>query len=168
MIEPTQNQNPTEETLALWTAPARPFKRRDKQFWVTIISIAMIVALVLFVVEGFMPVILIISLVFLFYVMNTVEPESIEYKLTSKGVKIAGQAFLWENLTSFWFTKRLDSTLMVFGMNLLPGRLEIVVPEEQKTKAKEVAGKFIPEEEIPPSSLDKVTNWLSSKLPGNS
>ena len=53
-----------ERDLVVWTAPARPFKRRDKQFYVTTFAMAGIVSLVLFLAEGIMPVILIISLVF--------------------------------------------------------------------------------------------------------
>ena len=73
-----------EKDLAVWTAPARPFKRRDREFYITILAMGGIVALILFLVEGFMPVILIISLFFLFYALSTVEPEKIEYKVTTK------------------------------------------------------------------------------------
>jgi uncharacterized membrane protein len=50
-----------EKDLVVWNAPSRPFKRRDKQFYLTTISIAGIVCLILFLAEGAMPVILIIS-----------------------------------------------------------------------------------------------------------
>jgi hypothetical protein len=35
-----------ERDLAIWTAPARPFKRRDRQFYVTTFAIAGIVSLI--------------------------------------------------------------------------------------------------------------------------
>ena len=90
-------QREPERDLVTWTAPARPFKRRDRQFYVTTFAIAGIVSLVLFLAEGAMPVILIISLVFLYYVLSTVEPESIEYKITNRGIKIAGRLTPWQN-----------------------------------------------------------------------
>jgi len=46
-----------EKDLITWIAPARPFKRRDRQFYLTTISIAGIVCLILFLAEGAMPVI---------------------------------------------------------------------------------------------------------------
>jgi len=52
-----------EKDLVTWIAPSRPFKRRDKQFYLTTVSIAGIVCLILFLAEGAMPVILIISLI---------------------------------------------------------------------------------------------------------
>ena len=59
-----------ERELMSWTAPARPFKRRDRQFYVTTFSIAGIVGLILFLAEGFMPVLLIISIVFILCSLN--------------------------------------------------------------------------------------------------
>jgi hypothetical protein len=49
----TANQESTlkpelEKDLVTWIAPARPFKRRDKQFYLTTVSIAGIVCLILF------------------------------------------------------------------------------------------------------------------------
>ena len=91
-------QREPERNLVTWTAPARPFKRRDRQFYVTTFAIAGIVSLVLFLAEGVMPVILIISLVFLYYVLSTVEPENIEYKATTRGIKIA--VLWWSRLVA--------------------------------------------------------------------
>jgi len=129
IMDPANDQNPENSTLnsepqavvvrreperdlVTWTAPSRPFKRRDRQFYVTTFAMAGIVSLVLFLAEGFMPVLLIVSLVFLYYVLSTVEPENITYKVTSKGIKIGGKDTGWQFLNRFWFTKRFDNELM--------------------------------------------------------
>jgi len=156
-----------ERDLATWQAPARPFKRRNKEFYVTIVAIAAIVGLVLFLVEGFMPVILIVSLVFLFYVLNTVEPEEIEYKITSKGIKVADKRTRWGVMVRFWFSRRFDNELLVVETLTLPGRMEFVVNLEQKENIKKALLRYLPEEKASPSSLDKAANWFSKKLPGN-
>src|SRR5690554_6974200 len=88
-------QEEPEKDLVSWTAPARPFKTRNRKFYVTLIATAGIVGLVIFFVEGWVPVILIISLIFLFYIMSTVPPEEVEYKITNKGIKIAGRRTDW-------------------------------------------------------------------------
>jgi len=182
---PTQEEKPKESTLkereerpvvirpeperdlATWQAPARPFKRRNKEFYITIVAIAAIVGLVLFLVEGFMPVILIVSLVFLFYVLNTVEPEEIEYRITSKGIKVADKRTGWGVMVRFWFSRRFDNELLVVETVTLPGRMEFVVNLEQKQNIKKALLTYLPEEKAPPSSLDKAANWFSKKLPGN-
>lgn len=154
-----------EKDLLVWTAPARPFKRRDKQFYVTTISIASLVSLILFLAEGAMPVILIISLIFLYYVLSTVEPETIEYKITNKGIKIANKTTLWEQMGRFWFGRRYSSELLVFETFVLPGRMELVVDQTQKEQIKKVLEKYLTEEEISPSRLDRAVDWFSKKMP---
>lgn len=154
-----------EKNLVSWRAPARPFKRRNREFYVTIIAIAALVGLILFLVEGFMPVILIISLVFLFYVLSTVEPEEIEYKVTNKGIKIADRRTDWDFILRFWFTRRFDNSLLIIETVNLPGRLEIVIDQSKKKEIRKNLFKYIPEEKTPPSTLDKAANWFSKKLP---
>ena len=160
-----QTKDGPEKVVVVWKAPARPFKRRNREFYVTLIAIAAIVALVLFLVEGFMPVLLIISLVFLFYVLSTVEPEEIEYSITNKGVKIANQETPWDGIVRFWFTRRFDNEILILETLRLPGRLEVVISTEDKEKIRTALAEFVPEEETPPSALDKAANWFSKKLP---
>jgi hypothetical protein len=152
-----------EKDLFVWTAPARPFKRMNREFFVTIIAIAALVGLILFLVEGWIPVVLIISLVFLFYVMSTVEPEKVEYKITSKGIKVAGRRTDWEALIRYWFSRRFDSNLLIFEALILPGRIELVINSEDKDAIKKALLPFLPEEEASPSYLDKAANWFSKK-----
>ena len=166
----TANQESTlkpelEKDLVTWVAPARPFKRRDKQFYVTTISIAGMVCLILFLAEGAMPVILIISLIFLYYVMSTVAPEDIEYKITNKGVKIGGRLTEWQFLGRFWFGKRFDSELLILETRMIPNRMELVVKSEVKGEIEKNLKEYLVEEEISPSNLDKAVDWFSKKLP---
>ena len=165
-VEAVQKVEP-EKVLVSWKAPARPFKRRDREYYVTLIAIVVIVGLVLFLVEGAMPVILLAALLFFFYILNTVEPETIEYQITNRGIKVADKASGWELLKRFWFSRRFDSTLLIFETVFIPGRLEIVVNKEDKDKIKKALLEYLNEEEAPPSFLDKAANWFTKKLPGN-
>ena len=165
-VEVTVKREP-EKDLLVWTAPARPFKKRNREFYITIIAIAVIVGLILFLAEGFMPVILLISLIFLFYVMNTVEPGNIEYKITTKGIKLADKRTEWIFLVKFWFTRRYDNELLIIQTSVFPGRVEFVINPENKEQIRKLLSPYIPEEETPPSTLDKAANWFAKKLPGN-
>jgi hypothetical protein len=156
----------TEKLIFSWTAPARPFKRRDRDFWVTIIVISAIVGLILFFAEGFMPVILIISVIFLYYILSTVEPENIEYKITTWGVKMADKLNTWDKLGRFWFTKRFNDELLVFEALTLGGRLEVVIKHADKEKIKKILTRYLLHEQASPSVFDKASNWFSKKLPG--
>ena len=155
-----------EKTLIEWVSPARPFKRRDREFWVTIIAIAAVVGLIIFVIEGsIMPILLIISLVFLFYILATVEPENIDYTITNYGIKIAEKRTDWELIRRFWFSRRFNDQLLILETFTLPGRLELVVNEKEIDKIKKMLKDYIIEEEAPPSYLDKTANWFTKKLP---
>ena len=175
LTSPEESQEPrpvvvrreAERDLLTWTAPARPFKRRDRQFYTTVFAIAGIISLILFLAEGIMPVILIVALVFLYYVLSTVPPENIEYKITSKGVKIAGKLTEWQTLIRFCFGARSGSEILIFETFLIPGRMEIMINPEIKDGLKKEISAYIPYEEIPATGLDKVTDWVAQKLPGN-
>ena len=154
-----------EKDLITWIAPARPFKRRDRQFYLTTISIAGIVCLILFLAEGAMPVILIVSLIFLYYVMSTVAPEDIEYKITNKGIRVGGRTTNWQFLGRFWFGKRYDNELLIVETAFIPNRMELVVKFEVKEEVRKNLREYLVEEEISPSKLDKAIDWFSKKLP---
>jgi hypothetical protein len=157
-----------EKLLFSWTAPARPFKRRDKDFWITVVVITVVIGLILFFAEGFMPVILIISVIFLYYILSTVEPENIEYKITTWGIKMASKLNPWNNMNRFWFTKRFNDEILVLEALTLGGRLEVVIKKPDEEKIKNTLSKYLLHEEAPPSYIDKATNWFSKKLPGTS
>lgn len=163
--QPSTLKNEPEKDLVTWVAPARPFKRRNREFYVTIIAIAAVCGLVLFLVDGWLPVVLIISLVFLFYVLSTVEPQNLEYKITTFGIKIHGSLTEWSAIRRFWFSRRFESEILVVETNRLPGRLELVINPNQKEELTKAISKYAVLEEAPPSFLDKSANWFAKKLP---
>lgn len=154
-----------ERDLITWIAPARPFKKRNREFYITTIAIASVIGFILFLAEGFLPVILIISLVFLFYVMSTVPPDNIEYKITNKGIKFGNTRTDWNKMRRFWFTRRFDNELLIVDLSVLPGRLEVVINSEVKEQIKKEISEFLSHEEVPPSFFDKAAVWFSKKLP---
>jgi hypothetical protein len=154
-----------ERDLAVWTAPARPFKKRNRTFYITLIAIAGLVGLILFLVEGFMPVVLIIALIFLFYVLSTVEPEKIEYKISNRGIKVADKRTDFNQCIRFWFTKRFDNELLVVEIITIPGRLELVINPVDKEQIRKSLLVYLPEEQASPSFLDRASDWFAKKLP---
>lgn len=153
-----------EKDLFNWIAKSRPFKKRPREYWVTVVAIASLLSFIMFLAEGTMPVILIISVIFLYYVLSTVEPHEVAFKLTDKGVRVENKLTEWKMLTKFWFTKRLDSTTLNFEMTAFPGRLEMVVLERDVPRLKQLLGKHMPEEEPEKTSVDKASDWVSKRF----
>ncbi len=104
---------------------------------------------------------------FLYYVLSTVEPGKIEYKVTNKGIKISGRLTAWQYLNRFWFSERSGSEIMIIGSFLVPGRLELVINPEIKEKLKKEISAYIPYEEVSATGLERITNWVGKRLPGS-
>ncbi len=166
-VQPVSVQPEPEKVLYSWNAKARPFKRRTKEFWVSVIAISAIISFILFLIEGPISVLLVISIVFLTYVLSTVEPDIIEYSITNRGVRINGDLTKIGIITRYWFGKRFDEPLLIFETTGFPGRLELVVDEKDKEKIRDVLSPYLIEEKTSPSRIEKSAEWLSNKLPNN-
>ena len=154
-----------EELLFSWRAPARPFKRRDRNFFTTVAALGVLIGLILFFLEGILAVAVVAAIVFLVYILFTVAPEEVEYKITNKGSMLGEKKHLWGEFRRFWFTKRLDSNLLVVEIVNFPGRLEMVIQVEEKSKIREVLEQYLIHEEAAPNFLDRAAAWMSKKIP---
>jgi len=163
---PTEEQ-PTaqEKTLFNWNSPARPFKPRSRDFYVKVISIAILFGVVLFVIDGIMPVLLIVALLFLFYVLSTVQPEQIQYKVTDKGIYIGEKRTDWDRLGRFWFSDKMGSRILNVEAANLTGKLEIMVPADHEDNITEILKRHLVNETVPPDFLDKAAHWASNRFP---
>ncbi|OGY10068.1 MAG: hypothetical protein A2700_02215 [Candidatus Blackburnbacteria bacterium RIFCSPHIGHO2_01_FULL_44_64] len=151
--------------LFSWQAHVRPFKKRNKEFFTTVLAVAFLVGVIFFTIGGILPVIVIISLVFLVYTLSTVSPEEVEHKITTKGIIFAGKAYFWDELIRFWFTERFGNQLLVVEAIRMPWRLEFVINPEDKDKIRQVLEEYIVYEEAAPGFLDKSASWLSKRIP---
>jgi len=163
---PAQTEKPIQEkVLVSWMAPSRPFKKRSRDFYITMVSIGTLIGVVLLLIEGIMPVLLLVGIGFLAYVLFNVKPEEIEYQVTNLGIRIAGQRMEWNLLGRFWFTNRLGADLLIIEANNIAGRIEVVVSPEIKGQLEKELKDHLVKEEIPPAFFDKAASWVSKKLP---
>ena len=160
---------PSKELKILysWMAQVRPFKKRDKEFWTTVIAIVILVGLILFFVKEWFLIAAIVSLTFVFYVLSTVKPEEMEYKITNRGIIYTGQTYPFEAIRQFWFSEKYGQRVVNFELQGggLDGRLTILVGKGEEGKIKEILLKYLVEEEVKPNFLDKAADWLQKKVP---
>lgn len=154
-----------EKDLVVWTAPSRPFQRRSKDFYTSLVAVAGLVGVVLFIIEGIMPVILVISAVFLFYVLSTIPPGDIEYKITDQGIKIGDSKTPWELLGRYWFVARGGSEILVVETSRVPGRMELVIDLAKKDEIQKALDKYLVNEQAAPTMYDKMASWATKTLP---
>lgn len=165
-MEPAQPEKfEKEDILYSWTAPLRPFKKRDREFFTTVIAIGILIGLILFFLEGILPVAVVGALVFLIYVLSTVPPENVDHKITNKGLNFAGTRYRWENLKRYWFATRFGTDLLVVESTNAPWRIEMVVSPQDKEPLKKALEDRLLFEEASPSFLDKSAAWFSRRVP---
>lgn len=153
-----------EKVLFSWKAPTHAFRKKNREFWVKIVAVVSLLGFIFFIAEGIMPVILLVSVLFLFYVLSVTEPETIECSITNKGINISERKNLWELFKGFTFTSRAGVNFLVLNMFALPGKMELIMDEKDKSKIVSVLTKYIPEEELSTGRFDKVSEWVSNKI----
>lgn len=169
----TSNNTPVEvipskelKVIYSWFAPSRLFKRRDREFWTTVLAIVFLIGLILFFVKEWFLIAAIIALTFVYYVLSTVQPEDMEYKITNRGLVYVGQTYPWENLVRFWFSEKYGQKIVNFELKGgLPGRIIFLLGKEDEKKIKEILLKYLVEDEPEPTFLDKASDWLQKKVP---
>lgn len=157
-----------EETLVEWDAPARPFRKRKKQFFSTVLIIAILISLILFFAGQFLPVAVVVSVVFLVYVTAVIPPHSIHYKLTNYGIYADNEAFSWYSMGRFWFAEQSGQRVMHIELYRFPSRLTFVLIDGQTPREedlKQVLSEVLLHETPKPTTYEKVAAWLQEKIP---
>lgn len=154
------------KVLLSWQAPARVFKKRSREFWSTALSIAFLLGVILFFIKEWLLIIVIVSAIFVYYVLSNVPPENIEHQITNRGIRTAGRSYSWEEFLQFWVCQRHGQKILNLETIMrIPGRLELLLGDQDEKKVKDLLLKYLPEEEAPPSFLDRSASWLSEKIP---
>ena len=149
-----------------WMAPERAYQKKNKDFWITVISILVLVSVILFFVKEFYLIISLISALFLYYVLSTVPPQNIKYKITNRGIYFGENRYEWDMFTRFWFKTSLSNEMIHFETILrFPQQISLVINKEDKDKIKELVVKKLPLIDESPNFVDKLTKWGVSKLP---
>ncbi len=167
-------------TLIEWDAPARPFKARDREFFRTIASLLILIAVILFFAQQFMLILAIIATAFLAYVLNTVPPGDVHHKITTQGITTQNApglglgvlasstySYEWKKLKSFFFSEKHGAKILnVDTVNKFPGRLMLLLGLQNQDEVKQIISKYLLyKEQAPISWLDKASSWLSQKIP---
>jgi len=149
-----------------WESPSRVFKRRSREFWSTLLSIAFLIGVILLFIGEWFLILVIVAAIFAYYILSTVPPERVKHQITNYGIRTAGRAYVWEELSRFWFSERFGQKILYLEtLASLPGRLEILLAGQDRKKVEEILSKYLPKEKAEPSFLEKASSWLSEKIP---
>ncbi|MCX6816596.1 MAG: hypothetical protein NTZ93_01920 [Candidatus Beckwithbacteria bacterium] len=154
------------KSLLKWEAPVRPFKKRDRDYYTTIAAIVFLLAVILLFLKEWLLIAVMVALMFVAYVLATVQPEKTSHEITTRGVVTSGKAYLWKDLKRFWFSKKWSETILNIDTNLkFPSRLMMLLGEVEEGKIKELLQKQIQYEVPETTFMDRSAKWLSDKIP---
>lgn len=155
------------KTLLSWHAPGRPFRKKSKQFFATSILIALLIEIILFLFGEYLLMIVVLSLIFASFVLATVPPTNFHYRISSEGITVEDNFFLWQELYDFYFKERNGETILhVRTYSYYPGEITLVLGEIDKEHIKQVLVRCLPYREIIRQTLiEKWGDWIVKTFP---
>lgn len=157
---------PKIKTLLSWKAPARPFKRRNREYYTTIGAIVFLLAVILLFLQEWLLIAVMVSLAFLAYVLASVPPETVEHGLTNKGVRTGGKLYPWEDLQRFWFSNKWGQALLTIESKQgIPGQLVLLLGDKDKVTVRKAISEYLEENRPEPAWGDRAARWLADKVP---
>lgn len=157
----------TVHPLLTWRAASRPFRKKDRSYYTTVIILIALISMIAFLAGERLLIGVLFALLFLIYVLNFTPPEDIDYKLSTQGITIGDHFYHWYELDSFWFSQKDGfKVLNVLTRFRFPGLLIIVLGQTSEEEVKRVSAKYLPFHEIAPKSIiEKWTESLQKHFP---
>lgn len=154
-------------TLLSWTAPGRPFRKKGREFFLSVLLIFFLVEVVVFLFAQYQLMLAVGAVTFLSIVLATVPPKDFHYRISTEGIKIEDHFYIWGELYDFYF-KRVDgvNTLVVRTEALIPGELRLTLDDLPKDHVRKVLINFLPYREVVRQTfMEKSGEWLSKNFP---
>lgn len=160
-------ENENVKTLLEWHAPGRPFRKRNKEYYVNSLLIMLLVEIILFLFSQYVLMLLVVSFVFLAFVMATVPPHDFRYRISTEGLTIEDHFFLWQELYDFYFKKVNGiEVLHIRTMAFLPGELTLILGSVDRDYIQKILLPYLPYREVVKQTfVEKSGDWLSKNFP---
>lgn len=162
-----KDSNREHDTLLEWSAPGRPFKKRDASFYQTIAAMVFLLIVILFFLQEFLVIGVVLAVVFVGYALASVPPDTVIHKITKKGIWAHETFFSFSELSQFWFEERLENLVLIIHVpNRRSKLIFLVVPRDKKDDVKLMLEKQIAFRERPLKTLlDKLSSWVMRAIP---
>lgn len=155
------------KTLLSWHAPGRPFRKKGKEYYATVLLIGLLIEIILFLFSEYILMMAVASLIFLSFVLATVAPRDFHYKITTEGIQIEDFFYIWDELYDFYF-KEIDhqDTLFLRTHAPLPGELKIPVGDHSLNHIRQIILPYLPYREVVHETfMERSASWLSHNFP---
>ena len=155
-----------KKKLFYWQAPVRPFKKRNREYFTTIGAIVFLLIVILFFIKEWLLIAVVFSLMFVSYVLATVEPGKTEHTLSTQGIETGGKNYRWQEMERFWFVEKWQQIILNIELKEgVPKKIFLLVEAKDQAKIKALLGRYLTQETPEPSFMDKASAWLAEKVP---
>jgi hypothetical protein len=163
--EQTELRDLSERVLVDFEAYDRPHKVWSKEFYSSVIVIAFLVSVILYFIEGMMPVFVIWALVFMLWSMARTEPRLVKTEVTTWGLRAQGKTYRYEEMTHFWFETKWGSRLMRINLSGMPWHLVVVIDPKMEEDLKKTISQMVIYSEPDTTWVDRALKWVGEKIP---
>lgn len=101
-----------------WQAPERIYEPKNREWYVGVAAIAMIVIVYAALTNNFGLIFAIIALMLFIYAVNTIPPKQVMHEITNKGIKTHGSLYTWKNIDVFWVSHRGNHVVINFEVRV--------------------------------------------------
>jgi len=157
-----------EKEIISWQALSRPYRPRDKDFWVTTIASAILIIAILVFVGEFGAIAVIIAALFCYYALTSVKPEEVDYRLTTKGVYCPPfkERIDWDLFHSFSKGEKWGYPLLrLYTYSKDIPEVSLVLEKNKKEKIYQIVARYLNETPEKETFAEKITAWFYQHLP---
>lgn len=169
---PVYYQPAPEQLLLEWMADSRLYRKRSKEYYSSLAVIVLLVSLIMFFMGQVLLIFVLISFLFISYVLASVKPEVIPIQLTTYGIRHNRKLYYWGELGRFWIRKTPGGEEIHIEAAVFMGSELILLASNSSSSFSvsiddiaEILSRFLVYEEPFPSRLDRWVQWLEEKFP---
>ncbi len=157
----------TVKTLLSWKAPGRPYKKKSKSYYSSLILLTLLIEIILFLFSQYALMAVVAALAFLAFALAVTPPSNFLYRISTEGIMVEDHFFLWEELYDFYFKKRNGvDVLHIRTYAMIPGELTLTLGDMTEDHVKHILLQYLPYREyIKPTMMEKSAEWLSKNFP---
>ncbi len=156
------------KTILTWEAPGRPFKKRTREYYATVLIIMFFVEVILFLFSMYLEMLVVLSFVFLAFTFSAVPPHNFKFRISSEGIFVEDHYSLWQELYDFFIDHQNNQEVIVVRTRtIFPG--EIILTPNGEVNIESIKKALLPylpfREYIPPTFVDKASTWMTKNFP---
>lgn len=158
----------SEEVLFTWVSPERVFKpRKSPTYYRNLGLLLILIVLLLIFTNQFALLIVVLSLIFLAYVLSVVPPRKVRHTISNYGIYTHDKFYPWlQRGKRYWWEESYGQKQVVVEIKLFPYRLVMLVGHQRNEKQIEnILKHYLINQKPEVNEMDKIIQWWREKFP---